>query len=449
VLDLRLPGSTENLSTLEIPQTEHPEQDPSQDDKSLEPGPGSCEGTDICGVRYSEEHHGQHSQTASVDAEEVNTAEETTQVCQSQLDSSTSQEHERRVSLSKNQAEGEPQYVQSPAECDDCACALRDPSATPMLQCAQDSLLFNHDQKVCEALASTSKAESTPATQSIHHNLVSLEQNLESSGREPLGPDMESNKTMEMSSGSDLQGGGSIELVEHVQEPDHKLHSCSNVADATSAQPGVFEIQSLESTQRLSTSLLQEENSEQDSHKKATLSEKIVPEETQILAGPSADLPECVASNSAAACQNAGAGVEPSIADTSALNYPAKTTITSCEPQCIVADVEQSTKTVCLRTLNKNLDAALWGGDPLRLEKAISDAKAAGMTGPQVSLAENVLQREKVKKVAEQELDDAIKKKNVWVLRGSIDRARKADVCAKKLRTAQKLVEETRINFEL
>lgn len=113
---------------------------------------------------------------------------------------------------------------------------------------------------------------------------------------------------------------------------------------------------------------------------------------------------------------------------------PPSSTATGTVPESSLA----SSPTKRLREIERELETATWSTDIGQLERAVAAAHGAGVSGPSLSIAERVLEREATKGQALGELDSAVASGDEDLLRAAVAKAKAAGVSAAKLRAAEK-----------
>merc|ERR1712151_855527 len=93
----------------------------------------------------------------------------------------------------------------------------------------------------------------------------------------------------------------------------------------------------------------------------------------------------------------------------------------------------------CLQA-DKELQIATWAGDVSRLESAVEEARAAGVAASALSLAEQVLDKEKTKRLLESDLESAAYSRDVRRLEAALNHARKGCVGPMKIREAERIL---------
>mmetsp|Transcript_14518 Transcript_14518/g.23823 ORF Transcript_14518/g.23823 Transcript_14518/m.23823 type:complete len:305 (+) Transcript_14518:2-916(+) len=102
-----------------------------------------------------------------------------------------------------------------------------------------------------------------------------------------------------------------------------------------------------------------------------------------------------------------------------------------------VSGAEEISPEKRLALADKELQIATWTGDAARLESAIAEGRAAGVSASALSIAEKVLRQEINKKRAEDELNDAASGRDAFRLKSAISDALKYGVMPSKLRVAK------------
>lgn len=94
------------------------------------------------------------------------------------------------------------------------------------------------------------------------------------------------------------------------------------------------------------------------------------------------------------------------------------------------------------RQITNELKAAMWSGDCMQLEEALQRAKAVGLEGSTLVVAEQVLEQERARRNAQRDLTTAVEHRSEKKLREALAHARKLDVESAKLKSAERVLQD-------